>query len=516
MRLLIPAFLLLLLPAAAHAQATAADSALVEAVLDATDWDVLEAGFMTGMTAQAGPAGAPGFEDIFDLEAVRDTARSALLADPDPDRLGAILTYLQSPTNEALTARSLANMEQMQTPAGMQRFMEQIQDPAPKKGTRADEGLARRLVEAQDLSDRTFVTMRRTFEALAEKIPAFQAELDQAPGGIDALVPEPDPATLAQMDLMQVRGAQIGNAGLPDAMLREAVAFAESEAGRFYNDLIFEATLDAAIPRMVDVMAEMFTALETASEAEEIEIVEVDDSMPPPPPEPEAVEIFEVAEVQPELIGGLAGLQRRVVYPEAARREGIEGQVVVQFVVDPQGRVIQPVVLRSPDDLLSEAAVAAVRGSKFTPGMQRGEPIHVRFAVPITFRLNNSSLNEIAEDIERYLGGPLPVPTLEFEEVFELADTPPELVGGMDRLESRLVYPEAARRDSVEGVVVVQLVVTEAGGAENAVVIESPDERLNDAALDAIRASRFTPGLKQERPVRSPVAIPVLFRLEDV
>ncbi len=120
----------------------------------------------------------------------------------------------------------------------------------------------------------------------------------------------------------------------------------------------------------------------------------VDPSSVPPPPPPPVVEdipdtdaVFEVAEVQPELIGGLPGLQGRVEYPEFARRAGIEGQVVVQFVVDERGNVVDPVVLRSPNDLLSEAALKAVRESRFTPGQQRGRPVKVRFAVPVTFRL---------------------------------------------------------------------------------------------------------------------------------
>ncbi|WP_420456580.1 energy transducer TonB [Rubrivirga sp.] len=97
--------------------------------------------------------------------------------------------------------------------------------------------------------------------------------------------------------------------------------------------------------------------------------------------------IFEVAEVQPELIGGLTGLQERLEYPEAAIRAGIEGQVVVQFIVNERGSVVDPVVLRSPSELLNEAALKVVRESRFTPGQQRGRPVCVRFAVPVTFRL---------------------------------------------------------------------------------------------------------------------------------
>ena len=111
---------------------------------------------------------------------------------------------------------------------------------------------------------------------------------------------------------------------------------------------------------------------------------------PPPPPAPPVVEtaepdVFDAAEVQPELIGGPAAI--RPAYPEFARRAGVEGQVIVQFVVDERGNVVDPVVVRSANDLLSEAALDAVRKVKFTPGQQRGRPVKVRFSLPVTFRL---------------------------------------------------------------------------------------------------------------------------------
>ena len=115
--------------------------------------------------------------------------------------------------------------------------------------------------------------------------------------------------------------------------------------------------------------------------------VVADPPAPPPPPVVEAVEpdVFDVAEVQPELVGGLGAI--RPEYPEYARRAGVEGTVVVRFVVDERGRVVDPVVARSPNDLLSQAALDAVREIRFTPGQQRGRPVKVRFAVPVTFRL---------------------------------------------------------------------------------------------------------------------------------
>lgn len=109
---------------------------------------------------------------------------------------------------------------------------------------------------------------------------------------------------------------------------------------------------------------------------------------PPPVPDPPAEDaIFDVVEQQPELIGGLDDLQRRVRYPRLAREAGIVGVVYLQFIVDEQGHVIDPVVLRSPNALLSDAALDALRASRFRPGAQRGRPVKVRFSLPVRFVL---------------------------------------------------------------------------------------------------------------------------------
>ena len=504
---------LLLAPAFACAQAP---DALVEAVLDATPWDLVEASFVGGMLASSGGGAFPGMDGVFDAGAVRDSVRAEFLADAQPDHLREILAHLQSPGYAAAAERGLANARAMQTPEGMERLMAQIQDPDPKKGTLANETLARRLVDAQDMAGKVPDMMRRMFGAFAEVIPALQAELDATPGGLDAIVGQFDEDTLGEMTDGNVRGTQIGYAGLPEATFREAVEFAESPAGRYYNDVLFEATIDVVVPRMANVMAEMYATMETASGSDDIEIIEVEDGVPPPPPAPEGVEIFEVTEVQPELIGGLEGLQRRVVYPEAARRAGVEGQVVVQFIVDPQGRVIQPVVLRSPDDLLSEAALAAVRGSKFTPGIQRGRPVHVRFAVPITFRLRDPEPEELIEDIELDLTEQAPPPPAsDAYEIYEVADVQPELIGGLAGLQTRVIYPDAALRDDIDGMVVIEFVVDERGQVVDPLVVRSPDDRLSEAAIEAVLQSQFIPGQQRGRPVKVRFSLPVVFRIGD-
>lgn len=114
--------------------------------------------------------------------------------------------------------------------------------------------------------------------------------------------------------------------------------------------------------------------------------------MPAPPPkyeeDPEE-EIFIVVEQMPELVGGLAAIQKMINYPEIARRAGIEGRVVVQFIIDEEGNVLDPKVVRSIGGGCDEEAIRAVKMAKFIPGKQRGRPVKVSFNLPITFKLKS-------------------------------------------------------------------------------------------------------------------------------
>lgn len=115
------------------------------------------------------------------------------------------------------------------------------------------------------------------------------------------------------------------------------------------------------------------------------------DMPPPPPPEEEEEEedFFVVVEDMPELIGGLAGLQQKIRYPEMARRAGIEGRVTIQFIVNEQGQVEDPQVIRGIGGGADEEALRVVREAEFRPGMQRGRPVRVQYSLPIFFRLQN-------------------------------------------------------------------------------------------------------------------------------
>ena len=108
------------------------------------------------------------------------------------------------------------------------------------------------------------------------------------------------------------------------------------------------------------------------------------------PPVPERVvepPVRDFAEIQPGLIGGIERLQEGIEYPHFERAAGVDGRVVVQFVVDEAGVPSQIVAVRSVSPGLDAAAMQAVREARFTPGRQNGQAVRVRFTLPVTFRL---------------------------------------------------------------------------------------------------------------------------------
>ena len=124
--------------------------------------------------------------------------------------------------------------------------------------------------------------------------------------------------------------------------------------------------------------------------------------MPPAPPKPGSTnsgeeDFFVVVEEMPELIGGLASIQRQVEYPEMARRAGIEGRVYIQFIVNENGDVEDPRVIRGIGGGADEAALEAVKQARFKPGVQRGRPVRVQYSLPVVFRLGNSEGNDSVE-----------------------------------------------------------------------------------------------------------------------
>jgi len=98
-------------------------------------------------------------------------------------------------------------------------------------------------------------------------------------------------------------------------------------------------------------------------------------------------ETFVIVEQNPEPIGGLAALQEHVVYPDLAKKAGVQGKVYLQFVVTKDGYPEDIVITRGIGAGCDEAAIEAVKQMRFVPGKQRGEAVRVKMSLPVNFTL---------------------------------------------------------------------------------------------------------------------------------
>lgn len=104
------------------------------------------------------------------------------------------------------------------------------------------------------------------------------------------------------------------------------------------------------------------------------------------------VRVFDIAEVMPAFPGGdsemMKWLSQNIQYPEIAEENGVQGRVIVRFVVGANGAISDPKVLRSVDPSLDKEALRVVSAMpRWIPGKQNGEVVSVYFILPVTFQL---------------------------------------------------------------------------------------------------------------------------------
>jgi periplasmic protein TonB len=97
---------------------------------------------------------------------------------------------------------------------------------------------------------------------------------------------------------------------------------------------------------------------------------------------------------------------------------------------------------------------------------------------------------------------------------FVAVEEMPEPIGGLQAIQSKIKYPEIAKRAGVEGRVYVLAFVDENGDVTKAEIIKGLGAGLDEEALKAVRQTKFKPGKQRGKPVRVQVSIPILFKLQ--
>lgn len=104
---------------------------------------------------------------------------------------------------------------------------------------------------------------------------------------------------------------------------------------------------------------------------------------------------FLIAETMPSFQGGdlnkfRTWVQQNIRFPQIALENGIQGRVVLSFVIEKDGRLTNIQVLQSPDRSLSDEAIRVLSKSpKWSPGKQRNQVVRVKYTLPVDFRVQN-------------------------------------------------------------------------------------------------------------------------------
>lgn len=110
-------------------------------------------------------------------------------------------------------------------------------------------------------------------------------------------------------------------------------------------------------------------------------------------------DVFTVVEHMPEYPGGVNAcvnfIKENVRYPAEAAAKGVQGRVIVQFVVDEEGAISNPRIVRSVDPALDAEAIRVIKlMPKWKPGMQRGQAVKVKYTLPVTFNLSKATVGK--------------------------------------------------------------------------------------------------------------------------
>ena len=105
-----------------------------------------------------------------------------------------------------------------------------------------------------------------------------------------------------------------------------------------------------------------------------------------------STKVYDAVDEMPSFPGGLNGLMtflaQNMVYPVTAQENGVQGRVIVSFVVETDGSITDVKVARSVDPYIDKEAMRIVKAMpKWTPGKKDGKPVRVKYTVPVVFRL---------------------------------------------------------------------------------------------------------------------------------
>lgn len=214
--------------------------------------------------------------------------------------------------------------------------------------------------------------------------------------------------------------------------------------------------------------------------------------------------VYRVVERMPEFPGGtealMGYLSKNVKYPESAKKNSVQGKVIIQFIVNKKGQVVSPKITKSVSPELDAEALRVIRAMpQWEPATQHGKTVDCMYTISIAFKLSHEQ---------------------DSEKVFNVVEKMPEFPGGMPALmkflSENIKYPEAAKQNNIQGKVICQFIVDKNGNVVNPKILKSVNADLDSEAIRVINLMpAWTPGEQKGTKVNCKYSIPINFKLDN-
>ena len=229
-------------------------------------------------------------------------------------------------------------------------------------------------------------------------------------------------------------------------------------------------------------------------------------------------------------------ISNNLKYPSEARKNGVEGKVVVQFIVDKDGSIDDISLLRDIGSGCGEEAVRVVENmnklsKRWAPGKQKGNNVRVKFTLPFSFKLSDDEKKALAEEMPMKNGK-----VAKDMEIFEVVDESPRFPGCEDVKDNKereecskmellkyiytnIKYPKEAREQGIDGTVIIQFVVTPEGYIGDIEAVQKVEGGCTEASIKVVKGmndldKRWIPGKQEGIPVHVQYTLPIKFKLE--
>ncbi len=243
------------------------------------------------------------------------------------------------------------------------------------------------------------------------------------------------------------------------------------------------------------------------------------------------------AEICPEPIGGMKAIQSILVYPKHAKLYGLEGDVLVAATIDKKGNVVNAKVVKGIGLGCDEAALDAVRKTKFIPAQDHGKLIEAEVSFKVKFRLKNkpdlmaaskmvkNSDVKLSDFVKTKTKSAKKLPANRKDNIKDKnrskfikcdIDICPEPKDGFLSIVKKIKYPLTAKRLGIEGDVVLKVNVDEFGIVTGVEIVKGIGYGCDQEAETAVYRTDFLPGEVDGKKVESEIELTIPFRIDAI